>query len=795
MKMKKTTEALAVLLWVAAGAGAQDWTGAGASRLFSNYANWSATPSNAAQIKFSETGTSVSSPALVDTGWNITNGTITIGAGTLAGTNYACVAVLSGAKLIGSALQLGNASSYRPGQLELRSGSSLNSTPAGTGVLMVGRTNDGSGVLIVENNASFKWGTINLQGTGVLRYKAASTSLPVFESTKNNGGSNILNGKIEVDLFGLLRDETAEKEYTLISNAFTTQLSGALLTWITNGGGKRKGTGSQDFASFAVLNGDGLQWELYATNAGKNLILNVIPEPVTRPPVLYFSRPDGRLSVNWQGQPGIHYELEHDTNVYFTNNLPSRYFFGHGTNIAVDCPVDAPSGFWKARASRSTNGVSVARSGQYAGKLVRYDAAGNPSLLRAFGVNYYDGFTRYLKTSNDLSFVDGFAYLQSNSIPVVRFIAGGFFPKDWELYFNNKAEYYRRLDRFVAEAEGHQIGLILSLFFNGKSTGEMVRLAVAGGVLVPGVDFVPNNPLFLDKNGNPTYAEYTTDFGREESGTIAWIRHYTRELVERYAGSPAVWGWEFGNEINLMVDHPAVTNMRSRDGSIAAQGMVLPETTNDTNILPLWTGPDDLQREQVDVAKKAFAETVRSIDGWRMILSGDSKPRTSAYHNWTEHAFTRDSRAELAQIFPVDNPSPMDTVYIHVYPTKPGAAAELFFADPPVVTNVWLTGQYKELLDYFVAQSSAIGRPLVVGEWGSIGDGTTQDEKDTFQRFMQALVDSGVQLSLLWTFDNRNAGQVSEWWVNPGTPKEYQLTNDDPDRWDLKQANLLFGND
>ncbi|RKX38088.1 MAG: hypothetical protein DRP64_16275, partial [Verrucomicrobia bacterium] len=191
------------------------------------------------------------------------------------------------------------------------------------------------------------------------------------------------------------------------------------------------------------------------------------------------------------------------------------------------------------------------------------------------------------------------------------------------------------------------------------------------------------------------------------------------------------------------------------------------------------------------VAKANFAQTVRSIDTWRLIMGGDSMPRTSAYHNWTVHAWTRDSRSEMAQVIPVDNPSPMDTVTVHVYPQGPGAGPEIYFTDDPV-TNQWLTGPYKELLDYFVAESTAMGRPLIVGEWGVIGDGTTEDEKATFHRFMQALIDSDVQLSLLWDFDNKNSGQVGQWHVNPGTAKEFQLTNMDTNQWDLEQANLFF---
>ena len=35
------------------------------------------------------------------------------------------------------------------------------------------------------------------------------------------------------------------------------------------------------------------------------------------------------------------------------------------------------------------------------------------------------------------------------------------------------------------------------------------------------------------------------------------MRRYTEEVVRRYKDSPAIWGWEFGNEYNLAADLPA----------------------------------------------------------------------------------------------------------------------------------------------------------------------------------------------------------------------------------------------
>jgi hypothetical protein len=78
--------AVAILVFNAPVAYARDWTGAGVNRLFSNDANWSAPPANGVPIRFSDTGTSASQPALVDPAWNGTNGSIIIGAGALAGS-------------------------------------------------------------------------------------------------------------------------------------------------------------------------------------------------------------------------------------------------------------------------------------------------------------------------------------------------------------------------------------------------------------------------------------------------------------------------------------------------------------------------------------------------------------------------------------------------------------------------------------------------------------------------------------------------------------------------------------
>lgn len=482
--------------------------------------------------------------------------------------------------------------------------------------------------------------------------------------------------------------------------------------------------------------------------------------------------------------------------VEFSTNLLDGF---SAAAVPVDWPVDAwtsavehAQAYYRVRVANADDGrggetvrppgVAVLNPDGTGNRMMRYNDVGELVDLRVFGVNYYDAFSRYMENANDRSFVAGFDYLAAHAIPLARVHTRGYGPIGWSLYFSDKAEYYRRLDDFIAQAEQRGIGLLLDLIGGVDGPGELVDDAVAAGYLVPGVDFNPPTPLNLDMYGAPTYAEYRTDLGRADSGSNALIAYYARELVARYRNSPAVWGWEFANESNNAVDLPNVVNYRPV--SNPALGYFL---QRDDATVPAWTSADDLTREHVLVAKRTFARAVRAADSWRFIGSGDSRPRPSAYNNWKHHAWAVDTKAEIVQVVPMDNPVPLDTVSMHVYqPTDP------YFVDDPVTIEP-VTGDYEAFLAFFKQECDRLGQPLCIGEWGAKGDGSTADEKTTYHRFLQALIDTEIQLSLLWNFDNRNSGQVGEWWVNPGTAKEYQLTNDDPGLWDLEQANREYG--
>ena len=64
--------------------------------------------------------------------------------------------------------------------------------------------------------------------------------------------------------------------------------------------------------------------------------------------------------------------------------------------------------------------------------------------------------------------------LEAKGIPLARFCATGFWPKDMALYRDDPAEYFRRLDGVVHSAEKHGVGLVPSLFWFYSCVPDLV---------------------------------------------------------------------------------------------------------------------------------------------------------------------------------------------------------------------------------------------------------------------------------------------------------------------------------
>ena len=303
--------------------------------------------------------------------------------------------------------------------------------------------------------------------------------------------------------------------------------------------------------------------------------------------------------------------------------------------------------------------------------------------FRGIGINYFDCFLRTLKKSDDTSYDAGFATLAAKGIPFVRFCATGFWPKDMRLYRDDRAEYFRRLDGVVASARTHGVGLIPSLFWLYSCVPDLV-----------------GEPM--DQWANP------------QSKTQAWMREYVQEVVTRYRGNPAVWAWELGNEYSLSACLPNAKEHRPR---IVPQ-LGTPETRGER---------DELSFDIVRKVFVAFATEVRKHDPRRLIFTGDSFPRLSAWHQEHENKWTHDSMEQFAEMLTKANPDPISGIGLHAYEDDDQRFAKA------------------------IEVARAMNKPLFIGEFGA--QGRTPEQGAKCRRLLAAIRHHEVPLAALWVFD------------------------------------------
>ena len=284
------------------------------------------------------------------------------------------------------------------------------------------------------------------------------------------------------------------------------------------------------------------------------------------------------------------------------------------------------------------------------------------------GVNYFDAFYRNILNGSDTSYVQGFDTLQQHNIPFARFSLTGYWPSHFALYNTNKPEFYQRLDAFVDQAAQHNVGLIPSFFWN--------------------TFMVPD-----------TVGEPVNSWGNSASRTRQVMRSFTAEVVERYKDSPAIWGWEFGNEFNLSSDLPNAADFRPP---------VQPTLGTPTS----RSASDDLRGDMIHSAMVDFATVVRQHDPGRVISAGNSFMRSSAWNQYTSLSWTIDTPDQSAMMYDWFNPDPMNLVSGHAYDTT-GWDTLLLFA-------------------------AAHGKASFFGEFGVLGDDDAA--KIAFHSMLQQIV-------------------------------------------------------
>jgi hypothetical protein len=349
--------------------------------------------------------------------------------------------------------------------------------------------------------------------------------------------------------------------------------------------------------------------------------------------------------------------------------------------------------------SSSTRGAGLGLSVRADGVLVK---DGKP--FRGIGVNYFSAFYRTLQDANNASYDEGFKALAEAKIPFARIMGCGFWPSENKLYLENKEEYFRRFDAVVASARKHGVGLIPSLFWHVSTVPDLV-----------------GEPC--DQWGNPA------------GKTLQYMRQYVRDVVGRYKDSPAIWGWEFGNEFNLGADLPNAAQHR-------------PPVHRSLGTATTRTARDEWTYQIVRTAFAEFAKEVRRHDPARIITTGDSLPRKSAWHNWKERSWKDDSPEQFLEMLRDDNPDPVNVISVHAY------------------------GDSLDQIAPAARIAAGLKKPLFVGEFGVPGppDAKTREQ---FAALLAAIEKARVPLAALWVYDF--GGQDETFNVTAGNVRAYQL--------------------
>lgn len=334
--------------------------------------------------------------------------------------------------------------------------------------------------------------------------------------------------------------------------------------------------------------------------------------------------------------------------------------------------------------------------------------------FQAVGVNYFSLFSRVLANADDKSSLTNIALLAREDISFARFMCGGFWPREQQLYITNRALFFERLDIVVRCAESNRFGLIPSLFWH-----------------------IPTVP---DLAGEPMQA-----LGDPKSRSIAYVRRFTRDVVSRYHQSPAIWAWEFGNEFNLGVDLPNAAEHR-------------PPTPRNLGTPAARTARDEFRAADMMTAYNAFGEAVRELDRTRPILSGNAIPRPHAWHNSHERNWKSDSSQQFADILARDNPDPLDTITIHLYPAPsfPGGRTNL-----------------TDIIQLSSVVSKKLGKPLFIGEFGVNRERSPAEQRQFIQDMLRAMRENDVGLAALWVFDY--PAQEADWNVTFENDRAWML--------------------
>ncbi|WP_251546627.1 cellulase family glycosylhydrolase [Pumilibacter intestinalis] len=376
--------------------------------------------------------------------------------------------------------------------------------------------------------------------------------------------------------------------------------------------------------------------------------------------------------------------------------------------------------------------------------------------FHGLGVNYYSMFNYCFsnKWSTEVPCA-ALEKLAEYDVKVIRFSCeppSSLGAAKWDWYFQRKERYYETLDTIVKKAEEVGIGLLVEFF------GDLHNIS----------------NYFEEPMGESV---------RDENSQSSQFRHdYVKEVVTRYKDSPAIYGWEFGNEL--------------------AWETLLPDGYRKT---------EDMRLNEVNLLYSRFAETVKEYDSYnRIVGNGDQSLRNHAYNSTYHNTFDVDTLAQHREILSKLNPDGMDAMCMHRYAdgakikdfpeklnTIDGKPYNLLGEDGK---QFKLYETWTEYLTYMKDESKRMGKTCYLGESGwlyadSQEKQTYEDALSAIEGIAKAAYDTDYPLILFWNYDPLTNNLEGDF-VDRGSGIEYSWN----EKWGkgkayleiIKKYNALF---
>ncbi len=360
---------------------------------------------------------------------------------------------------------------------------------------------------------------------------------------------------------------------------------------------------------------------------------------------------------------------------------------------------------FSVQAKKTTYGLTVSEDGtiQMDGKAF-YGVGGNAFWLleRSMTDPFYD-------------LEEVFKTFAAYDIPVVRVPFGTSGETGFTMWRDEPEMFFFYLDRVVAYAEQYHVGLIATITW-----------------WLPFIHY--------------TYDEKASDIGDPNSDSYKFAMAYTEAIVKRYSASPAIFGWEISNELNLCADLFGRT-----------------EWAMFANALAQADNYDFYSTGEALIYMEGMAKVIRKNDPHgRMISNGNAKLPANqmskkvssdnmdkSTHSWST-GNNVDTLAEFYQISDIYTPDPIDTMSIHIGRNEVGYGDFTCAAWGRTVT-------YKEYLLECVNAAKKAKEALYLGEFGDLGEkvfdtSALEENKRYTKQFLDDALAAGVQLATCWQF-------------------------------------------